>query len=544
MASSSGKSEPGRGAGPAGQEIVPASETTAGRADVRRERRIGEIVLAAAAYEPEEQEAFLRRVTAADPELLEEARRRLLQAAELPSAFLDVPAAEILEAPDPAGDATLPMPFRGEKLPSAPPPPVSGESLPIAGAERYELGECLGRGGMSRVFRAFDRQLKRPVALKLLERADPKTLRRFQREAQLQAKVRHQYVLEVYETGDLGGQPFIAMYYVDGPTLMDVRDQTSLQQKVRLMAQVAEGLDAAHDEGLIHRDVKPSNILVEETADGRLRPRVADFGIATGASGSSMFTSSLAGTPYYIAPERLHEDELPVDRRSDVYSLGVTMFQLFTGELPFDHPGLAEILRQIREDAPPRLRELEPSLPAALDAIVMKCLAKEPDERYPTARAVADDLWRFVDGKPVEAHDTSFTYRLARSAVHGRKLPAGALIAGALLIALLTVFAVRTSTQARRAALEAEQERLVAVHETEVAYDRLASNFHDQGRYADAELLYLKVLELRERRLEPDDPETRELLERLASLYESWGRSDQAAEVRARLERLGGQGPE
>ncbi len=528
MASSNGKPELGAGA----PCTMPALEASAGRAEARRERRISEIVLAAAACEPEEQEAFLRRATVADPDLLEEARRRLRQAAELPSAFLAMPAAEILETTDERDTAeTLPLPASGEasRLPA-------GEPLPVAtGAERYELGECLGRGGMSRVFRAFDRQLRRPVALKLLERADPRTLRRFQREAQLQAKVRHEYVLEVYETGDLGGQPFIAMYYVDGPTLMDVRDDTTLEQKIRLMAQVAEGLDAAHREGLIHRDVKPSNILVETTSDGRLKPRVADFGIATGATGSSIFTAALAGTPYYIAPERLHEDQRPVDRRSDIYSLGVTIFQLLTGEPPFHHPSFTEMLRQVREDPPPPLRDLAPSLPAELEAIVMKCLAKEPDARYPTARTVAEDLWRFIDGKPVEAHNTSFTYRLARSAAYGRSLPTGLLIAGVLLIALLAAFAVRSSTQSKRMAFEAEQARLVAI-EAEVALDRLAADYHDQGRYADAEPYYRRVLEIRQQRLGPKHPDTRELLERLASLYESWGRDDKAVETRGLLE--------
>ncbi len=529
----------GRGAADAGHD-AGATPDPDGEA---REQRISEIVLAAAACEPEEQEAFLRRATVDDPGLLEEARRRLRQAAELPSAFLAMPAAEILEAPR---DTTEPLPapdadVASSDLPRVPAaggtsrPSIPGGTLPIAGAERYELGECIGRGGMSRVFRAFDRQLGRPVALKLLERADPKTLRRFQREAQIQAKVRHEYVLEIYETGDLGGQPFIAMYYVDGPTLMDVRDRTSLAQKVRLMAQVAEGLDAAHREGLIHRDVKPSNILVETTADGRLKPRVADFGIATGLGDSSMFTAALAGTPYYIAPERLHEDDRPVDRRSDIYSLGVTIFQLLTGKLPFDHPGLAEMLRQIREDQPPSLRHLSPSLPAAIDAIVTKCLAKDPDARYPTARAVAEDLWRFIDGKPVEAYDRPLSHRLARSVAHGRSLPTGLLIAAALLIALLAGYAVRTSSQARRVAFEVEQAQLVAV-EAEVT--RLASAFHDQGRYADAEPLYRRALELREQRLGPTHSGSRHLLERLASLYESWGRSELAAETRAELEGL------
>ncbi len=493
MPNSSDRSEPradgGQGAGGAPD---PAA---------RRERRISEIVLAAAAREPDEREAFLRQVTVADPELLEEARRRLRLAAELPSAFLAVPAAELLEAADLATE------------PAAAAPPVA------AGAERYELGECLGRGGMARVYKAFDRHLRRPVALKLLERADPGTLRRFQREAQAQARVRHEYVLEVYETGELGGQPFIAMRYVDGPTLMAIRDDTTLEQKARLMAQVAEGLHAAHREGLIHRDVKPSNILVEATPDGRLKPWVADFGIASGLDeGSSMWTASHAGTPYYLAPERLDE-ERPIDFRSDLYSLGVTFYQLLAGEPPFHHPRLGEMLRQMLEEEAPSLRDRS-AVPAELEAVVMKCLAKDPDRRYGSARELADDLWRFLDGKPVEAHTSTFTYRLARRARHGRSLPTIALIAGLLLITALAWLAASASLKARGAALEA-----AAAHsEAGAAFGRLADVYHDQGRYAEAEPLYLRALEIREGGLGPEHPQTRALRDRLAALYASWDR--------------------
>lgn len=414
----------GSGAAPAGSAAPPPDGLPEHDFPEHQERRISEIVLAAAALEPGEREDFLRQLTVAEPRLLEEARRRLQLAAELPSAFLAVPAAEILEAADLAKE-----------------PPARPSIPPVAGAERYELQECLGKGGMSRVYKAFDRQLHRPVALKLLERAEPKTLRRFLREAKAQARVRHEYVLDVYETGDLGGQPYIAMHYVDGPTLMGIRDETSLEQKVRLMAQVAEGLHAAHREGLIHRDVKPSNVLVEVTQDGKLRPWVADFGIAIDLDhGSSIWTTALAGTPYYIAPERL-SDECPVDRRSDVYSLGVTLYQLLCGELPFHHPSLAELLRQLREDSPVPLRERLPGLPAEIEAITMKCLAKDPDERYASARAVAEDLWRYLDGESVGAHTATFAYRVAKAADRKRALFAAAL-AAALLIGVLAGFAL------------------------------------------------------------------------------------------------------
>ncbi len=498
MASSSNDRTPEALLEPAQQA---ADETPGRRFASHQELRIGEIVLAAAALEADQRDAFLLQLTTSEPGLLKEARRRLRQAAELPSAFLAVPAAELLEA---ATQAATPV---------EPPMPI-----PVTGADRYELQDSVGQGGMARVYKAFDRQLHRPVALKLLERADPKTLRRFLREAQAQARVRHEYVLEVYETGELGGQPFIAMYYVDGPTLMEIREETTLEQKVRLMAQVAEGLHAAHREGLLHRDVKPSNVLVEMTPDGKLKPWVADFGIATElAGGSSIWSAVLAGTPYYIAPERLDENHQAVDRRSDVYSLGVTFYQLLCGKLPFDDPSLGEMLRQVREDEPPSLRSRMPSVPAELDAVAMKCLAKDPEQRYATARAVADDLWNFLDGEAVEAHSGKFSYRLAKTPSYKKTLRVTAWLALAAIIASLLIFAVATTMRAQRVASEAV-----------TTLDRLATRLHDQGRYEEAEELYLHNLKIREEHLGTDHPSVAQALVNFSSLLIDRGKYAEA----------------
>lgn len=401
--------------------------------------KVGEIVLAAAALEPGEREAYLRHVTVSKPALLVEVRRRLELAAQLPRSFLAVPAAELLEAMERAREAT------GE---------IDLEL--VAGAERYEVGESLGQGGMARVYKAFDRQLRRPVALKFLDRIEPETRRRFLREAQAQARVRHDNVLEVYETGELEDQPFIAMRQVDGPTLLAIRGETSLEQKVRLVAQVAEGLHAAHREGLIHRDVKPSNILVEQTADGDWKPWIADFGIAQWSEGRT--GGELAGTPAYLAPELLSGGAVQMDRRADVYSLGVTLYEFLTGELPFRSPELVELLRRIREEAPPSPRQNLPSLPADLAAIVLKCLEKDPEARYPSARALAEDLRRFLDGDAVEAHTATLAYRLTRFAVRHRRPLLVAGIAAVLLVAALAVAAI-LGVEARAANRRAEQRR-------------------------------------------------------------------------------------
>jgi eukaryotic-like serine/threonine-protein kinase len=392
--------------------------------------RVGEIVLAAAALDPGEREAWLRQVTLSRPDLLAEVRRRLELAAALPESFLAVPAAELLAVVDQV---------------------ASGD-----GGPRYEPEECVGEGGMARVHKAFDRQLQRRVALKFLDRIEPDARRRFLREAQAQARVRHDNVLEVYETGELEGQPFIAMRWVDGPTLLAIRGETSLEQKVRLIAQVAEGLHEAHREGLIHRDVKPSNILVERTPDGDWKPWIADFGIALWQEAGA--DERLAGTPAYLAPELLRGGAAQADRRADVYGLGVTLYQFLTGELPFGSPDLVELLRQVREEAPRPPREIVPALPADLEAILLKCLEKDPEARYPSARALAEDLRRYLDGDAVEAHAATFAYRLTKIVVRHRRLLAVAGIAAVLLVIALSVAAV-LGVEARLANRRAELRR-------------------------------------------------------------------------------------
>lgn len=320
--------------------------------------------------------------------------------------------------------------------------------LPAGGA-RYEVEQLLGRGGMARVYRAFDRQLERRVALKLLDRATPAFVEPFLREARAQARVRHDNVLEVYETGELGGRPYIAMRYVEGPTLLAL-GELPLEARLRLLAEVAEGLHAAHRAGLLHRDVKPSNVLVEVMPDGGLKPYVADFGIATALETAATLGAAargpLAGTPLYMAPEQLR-GETAIDRRSDVYSLGATACQLLTGALPAAGRQLSELLAQ---------------LPPDVAAIVRKCLAKEPAERYPSARAVAADLRRFLDGEVVEAHAATLAYRLTKLALRHRTPltvtgVAALLLTGALFTAaILGVAAMRANERAEARRAQAE----------------------------------------------------------------------------------------
>jgi len=404
--------------------------------------RLGEVVLTAAGLEGAERASYLAEVAAAEPDLAAAARRRLAAAEDLGDSFLETPAATHLS-------------WAGAD-PEAPPP---ARALPAA--ERYELGECLGEGGMGRVMLAFDRQLGRSVALKLLTHQDPAVLRFFLHEARAQARVEHPHVLDIHDSGELDGQPFIAMRYIAGGTLAAVGDTLSLEAKVGLLVQVAEGLHAAHRAGLLHRDVKPGNVLVQQTPDGELNALVTDFGLATDLEDAdTMAADAIAGSPQYIAPERLAGTPAAIDRRADVYSLGITMYRLLAGELPFSGQNTAAVLRQVvHQEVPPPRRSL-PTLPAELEAIILRCTAHDPDQRYASARAVAADLQRYLDGEVVEAYAAGLAYRMTRFVLRNKLLAGMAAAAVVLLLAAsvaVTVFALRADAARKRAELRQGQ---------------------------------------------------------------------------------------
>ncbi len=226
---------------------------------------IDEVVLTAAGLDGAERETYLHQIATVDPALAEVARRRLSAAENQTETFLGVPAAVRLGGVD----SDAPEEGEGPALAAALPP-----------NERYQLGRELGQGGMGRVVEAYDQQLARTVALKFLTHEDPEILHLFLREARAQARVQHDHVLPIYDSGELDGRPYIAMHRASDGTLGDVEESLSLEHKVRLLAQAARGLHAAHGQGLLHRDVKPSNILVDRTNDGETRAWVTDFGLA------------------------------------------------------------------------------------------------------------------------------------------------------------------------------------------------------------------------------------------------------------------------
>ena len=275
-------------------------------------------------------------------------------------------------------------------------------------SDRYEMVKHIARGGMAQVYLARDLLLDRPVALKVLFpelSVDHSFVERFRREAKAAANLTHPNIVSIYDWGQGDQTYFIVMEYVDGPTLSSLLKQGRLEPEraAAVAASVAAALDFAHRRGVIHRDVKPGNVLI----DDRAQVKVADFGIAraVGTSEDLTQTGSVMGTATYFSPEQAQG--FPVDPRSDVYSLGVVLYEMATGKPPFSGENPVSIAYKHVKEAPTRPTTVTPGLPPALEAIILKAMAKNPDDRYQSAQEMRDDLVRFTDGQPVAATATN-----------------------------------------------------------------------------------------------------------------------------------------
>lgn len=342
-------------------------------------------------------------------------------------------------------------------------------TTPAPLSDRYELGEILGFGGMSEVHLAQDLRLHRDVAVKILRAdlaRDPSFYLRFRREAQNAAALNHPAIVAVYDTGEAetptGPLPYIVMEYVDGVTLRDIvhNDGPMPQRRaLEVIADACQALNFSHQNGIIHRDVKPANIMISKTG----AVKVMDFGIARAIadSGTSVTqTSAVIGTAQYLSPEQARGES--VDARSDVYSLGCVLYEILTGEPPFvgDSP-VAVAYQHVREDPIPPSQK-NPALPPELDAVVLKALAKNPDNRYQTAAEMRADLVRVHNGeapeapkvltaaerssmlsRPSAASHTEHTTQIPRQAVVSQRDRAGGSIGRwMVLVAVLAVLTV------------------------------------------------------------------------------------------------------
>jgi serine/threonine-protein kinase len=302
-------------------------------------------------------------------------------------------------------------------------------------SDRYELGEVLGYGGMSEVHRGLDTRLGRDVAIKVLRAdlaRDPQFQMRFRREAQNSAALNHPAIVAVYDTGEVAGEmgplPYIVMEFVDGQTLREIVKTTGpmTQQKViEVMADVCAALDFSHKHGIIHRDVKPANVMINRAG----AVKVMDFGIARamGEGQNVTQTAAVIGTAQYLSPEQAKGEA--VDARSDVYAAGCVLFELLTGEPPFtgDTP-VAVAYQHVRED-PKAPSQVNPSIPPALDSVILKALAKAPINRYQSAAELRADLVRVRAGQtpmaPMVMSDDERTAMLAAGGPATRRVSTG-----------------------------------------------------------------------------------------------------------------------
>jgi serine/threonine-protein kinase len=256
---------------------------------------------------------------------------------------------------------------------------------------RYPGAELVGVGGMGRIYRAHDAESGRSVALKFLVegRGRPDALR----EARLQARVRHPNVLPVLDVGTLHGYPWFAMPYLEARTLKSLRGELALPRAVALMAEVARTVDAIHHHGVVHCDLNPRNLLLTGPLGGELRPWVIDFGIAQEASRPVVKdTSRVVGTPSYMAPEQALGRHHRIDHRTDVYALGATLYELATGRRPFAAATCEAVLTKAIKEEPQPIHELNADVPERLERIILRCLEKHQDDRYPDAEQLAAEL--------------------------------------------------------------------------------------------------------------------------------------------------------
>jgi serine/threonine protein kinase len=257
---------------------------------------------------------------------------------------------------------------------------------------RYRMMSELGRGGMATVYKAFDPLVKREVALKLLPREflhNPAFRTRFEQEAHTVAALEHPAIVPVYDYGEEEGQPFLVMRLMTGGTLSEriKKGPISLNDAARIITQIAPGLDQAHALGIIHRDLKPANILFDSYGN----PHISDFGLVKLAEGSTGLTSSgIVGTPKYMAPEMVNPNT--VTRLVDIYALGVTVFEMVTGQAPFRSETPVALLMEHLNSPIPRVRDIVPNAPEALQSVIDRAMAKDPEFRYQSAADLAADL--------------------------------------------------------------------------------------------------------------------------------------------------------
>ncbi len=463
--------------------------------------------------------------------------------------------------------------------------PDGSSALPAAGYTaqlpqnigHYRILSLLGQGGMGAVYEAEQDQPRRLVALKVIKTAwaSPELLRRFAQESQALGRLHHPGIAQIYEAGSadagFGAQPFFAMELIHGKPLVDYADAQKLntRQRLGLMIQVCEAVEHAHQRGIIHRDLKPGNILVDESG----QPKILDFGLARATDMDAQATrqtdmGQLLGTLAYMSPEQVLADPLALDTRSDVYALGVILYELLTGKMPYElSRHLHEAVRTIQEVDPAQLSTVNRVYRGDIETIVAKALEKDKTRRYSSAAELADDIRRYLEDQPITAKPASASYQLHKFARRHKALVAG--IAAVFVVLVLgTVASTWEAVQARKQSAIAQavndflQKDLLAqasaYHQSKpdpdlkvrTALDRAAQNiegkfdkqpeveaairstvgstYADLGLYTEARKQLERALELERRGLGAGNPQTLETMLSLENTEESQGKYAEA----------------
>ncbi|MCP3915212.1 MAG: protein kinase [bacterium] len=331
---------------------------------------------------------------------------------------------------------------------------------------RFRVVGVLGQGGMGTVYRARQENPRREVALKVIrfESQSSATRKRFEREAEILGRLKHPGIAQIYEAGHTdppAEDPFFAMELVDGLPLGDFvrKNDYDAAARLELMACIADAVHHAHERGVVHRDLKPGNILIEEGG----RPKILDFGIARLTdldlhTISPTRTGELVGTLAYMSPEQVRGESRCIDRRSDVYSLGVVLYELLSNQLPVEVTGCSvpEVARRIADVEPQRLGAIDPALRGDVETIVAKAIEKVRERRYGSAAELASDLRRFLKNEPIVARPVSSIYQLRKFVSRHRALFVGAAVAVLSLVAGIFVTMLLTSKEPVDAASKTE----------------------------------------------------------------------------------------